>query len=35
METVQVPCGGDGDTTLAATRDVRGQRLTSGGRNTD
>ena len=24
-------CGGDGDTTLAATRDGRGQRLTSGG----
>ena len=32
METVQGPCGGDGDTTLAATRDGRGQRLTSGGR---
>ena len=33
METVQGPCGLDGDTTLAATRDVRGQRLTSGGRS--
>ena len=31
METVQGPCGGDGDAILAATRDVRGQRLTSGG----
>ena len=31
METVQGPGGGDGDTTLAATCDVRGQRLTSGG----
>ena len=31
METVQGPCGGDGDATLAATRDGRGQRLTSGG----
>ena len=31
METVQETCGGDGDATLAATRDVRGQRLTSGG----
>ena len=35
METEQGPCGGDGDTTLAATRDVRGQRLTSGGRRND
>ena len=31
LETMQGPCGGDGDATLAATRDVRGQRLTSGG----
>ena len=31
METVQGPGGGDGDATLAATRDGRGQRLTSGG----
>ena len=31
MEPVQGPRGLDGDTPLAATRDVRGQRLTSGG----
>ena len=31
METVRGPCGGNGDATLAATRDGRGQRLTSGG----
>ena len=35
METVQGPCGEDDVTILAATRDVRGQRLTSGGRNYD
>ena len=35
MKTVQGPGGGDGDTTPAATRDGRGQRLTSGGRSDD
>ena len=35
METEQGPLGGDGDATLAATRDGRGQRLTSGGRRDD